>query len=229
MSLSAHFFLPSPPAPVSFAPTFSYIYTYTNAVIYLYIQHIDFPEFLRKYLQHSNPKLLPPPHTHVEATRMRPTKNQQSMFLRIVKAPVRALCRARDLYVRSMGSCASTVGYGNVGNPGGQHAPLPRSFSAVSARLDDSDDFRELLRAASMKSLGNDPLEALLKELKSAKPVSKMSKSCSVGMGRIDEEGACEFGQEGSREEVPKTAELNLYARRSRSYADAANRGKIGF
>lgn len=61
MSLSAHFFLPSPPAPVSFAPTFSYIYTYTNAVIYLYIQHIDFPEFLRKYLQHSNPKLLPPP------------------------------------------------------------------------------------------------------------------------------------------------------------------------
>lgn len=80
-----------------------------------------------------------------------------------------------------------------------------------------------------MKSLGNDPLEALLKELKSAKPVSKMSKSCSVGMGRIDEEGACEFGEEGSREEVPKTAELNLYARRSRSYADAANRGKIGF
>lgn len=149
------------------------------------------------------------------------------MFLRIVKAPIRALCRARDLYVRSMGSCASTVSYGNVGGPGGNHDALPRSFSVGSSRLEDTDDFRELLRAASMKSLGSDPLEALLKELKSDKnPASKMSKSCSVGMGRIDEEKASEFGEEGNYEEEVKPKEINLYARRSRSYADAASRGR---
>ncbi|KAK4745646.1 hypothetical protein SAY87_011958 [Trapa incisa] len=156
---------------------------------------------------------------------MRPTKSHQSMFVRFVKAPVRALSRARDFYVRSMGSCASTGGYGSAGNP------LPRSFSSAgSARLDDSDDFRELLRAASMKSLGNDPLEALLKELKSApKPTaSKMSKSCSVSMGRIDEEKACEFAEEGSHDQDPKPKEPNMYTRRSRSYAGAGNRGIIG-
>ncbi|KAK4770965.1 hypothetical protein SAY87_031497 [Trapa incisa] len=159
---------------------------------------------------------------------MRPTKSHQSLLVRIVKAPMRALGRARDFYVRSMGSCASSGGYGSAGNP------LPRSFSSAgSARLDTSDDFMELLRAASMKSLGNDPLEALLKELKSAPnakaPASKMSKSCSVGMGRIDEENASEFTEDGGHDQDPKPKELNMYARRSRSYADAGIRSKIEF
>ncbi|OWM80614.1 uncharacterized protein LOC116192404 [Punica granatum] len=157
---------------------------------------------------------------------MRPNKNHQSMFLRIIKVPVRALCRARDLYVRSMGSCAASIGHGNVGCPGGHYDALPRSFSMGSGRLDDTDDFKELLRAASMKSLGSDriDLDTLLKGSKLDKPGSTMSKSCSVGMGRIDEEKASEFGEEGSYEDSLKPAELNTYARRSRSYADAASR-----
>ncbi|KAI3409040.1 uncharacterized protein J3R85_019836 [Psidium guajava] len=129
-------------------------------------------------------------------------------------APIRALSRARDLYVRSLLSCASAVGQGHVACPGGQLEPLPRSFSVGSSRLDGDDDFRELVRAASAKGLGysEEDLDAALRQIrKDRRGVGQgarvLPKSCSVGMGRIEEEREYDVREE--RESV----------KRSRSYA----------
>ncbi|XP_030528643.1 uncharacterized protein LOC115739601 [Rhodamnia argentea] len=146
-----------------------------------------------------------------------------SLLRHFLGAPLRALSRARDLYVRSLLSCASAVGSGHVACPGGQLEPLPRSFSVGSSRLDGDDDFRELVRAASAKGgLGYsaEDLDAALRQIRKNRPAvgqgaRVLPKSCSVGMGRIEEERECDVGDEKERESV----------RRSRSYAVVDSRG----
>lgn len=135
------------------------------------------------------------------------SKQNQNIFIKIVKTPVRVLCKARDLYVRSIIKCSDGVGYGHT-SMGGQYA-LPKSFSTASTRSSsqyESEDFRELLRAASARGYGHkNELEMYLQQLKQsmATPASTESKplpkSVSVGMGfmgRIDEDTPCEFEEE---------------------------------
>ncbi|CAD5176531.1 unnamed protein product [Musa acuminata subsp. burmannicoides] len=119
-------------------------------------------------------------------------------FGRCMKAPVRALCRARDLYVRSMNSCAGRMEYGPpLGCP--HFEDLPRSYGLQSA---GDEDLRELMRAAS-RSLGTLPPPAV-------------PRSQSVAVGRIDEDKPCDFG------EVAVGADLLLP--RSRSHDPGAKR-----
>ncbi|XP_030443865.2 uncharacterized protein LOC115666240 [Syzygium oleosum] len=133
------------------------------------------------------------------ATATAQARRKASPLRHLLAAPLRALSRARDLYVRSLLSCASAVGHGYVACPGGQHAPLPRSFSACSSRSDGGgrdgdgvdDDFRELVRAASARTLGYraEDLDAVVRQIRRSRSgVRVMPKSCSVGMGRIEEE-----------------------------------------
>lgn len=125
-------------------------------------------------------------------------------FVRIISAPMRVLCRARDLYVRTLSDYADRMGSGSMGCSMGQYPPLPRSFSAASSRSDDhDDDLRELIRAASARSYGGRiDIEAILGRRDSG-AVRKLNlgsrvlpKSASVRMGRIDEEEPCEFGRD---------------------------------
>ncbi|XWS21304.1 hypothetical protein CRYUN_Cryun30bG0044200 [Craigia yunnanensis] len=122
--------------------------------------------------------------------------HSHNKFLRFITVPFRALGRARDLYVRSLTSCASRVSYGHSsGDYTGQYSGLPRSFSASSATSDDNEDLRELIRAASVRNLGNrNEIEMFLRQQLRLQLGSKgLPKSCSVGMGRIDEDKPCEF------------------------------------
>ncbi|KAK3425619.1 hypothetical protein EUGRSUZ_F02232 [Eucalyptus grandis] len=154
-------------------------------------------------------------------------RRKTSPLRHLLAAPLRALSRARDLYVRSILSCASVVGHGQVACQGGQHAPLPRSFSVGSSRLGgggggdgEDDDFRELVRAASARTIGysSEELEAVLREIRKSRPRPGpggrvLPKSCSVGMGRIEEERECDVAGEKEKEKES--------VRRSRSYAVA--------
>lgn len=149
--------------------------------------------------------------------------------MRIISAPIRVLCRARDLYVRTMSDYADRLGSGSMGCSIGQYPPLPRSFSAASSRSSDyDDDLRELIRAASSRSYGGRiDIEAILGRRDSG-AVSKLNlgsrvlpKSASVGMGRIDEDEPCEFGRD-----VAGAARLERLFPRSRSCAVARMSGE---
>ncbi|KAK8512410.1 hypothetical protein V6N13_083043 [Hibiscus sabdariffa] len=122
----------------------------------------------------------------------------KNKFVRFITIPFRALGKAKDLYVRSLTSCAASVSFGQgCGDYAGQYPGLPRSVSASSAASShDNEDLRDLIRAASVRSLGHRNevemfLQEQLKQMKAAK--GRLPKSSSVGMGRIDEDKAVEF------------------------------------
>ncbi|XP_042005627.1 uncharacterized protein LOC121754311 [Salvia splendens] len=116
---------------------------------------------------------------------------KQNQFVRIITTPYRALCKARDFYVRNMLDCANSNAIGLQSS--GQGGPaLPRSFStSSSASRDDDADYRELVRAASARTIGVNNLDAYIKQERKAKPGPPRAlppRSASVAMGRIDEE-----------------------------------------
>ncbi|KAL0911139.1 hypothetical protein M5K25_019255 [Dendrobium thyrsiflorum] len=103
---------------------------------------------------------------------------------RVIRAPLRALCHARDHYVRSMNSVANRFPYGAGGETmssaytAGVEA---RSFS--SAQLSSSEeDFRELIRVNSQS--------------RAIAASEAVRRSRSVAVGRIDEDGPCYFSGE---------------------------------
>ncbi|CAD6333261.1 unnamed protein product [Miscanthus lutarioriparius] len=100
-------------------------------------------------------------------------------------APVRALSRACDSYVRGMSACAGRMpmpegAYAGRGGlaPGTLHAA---TFSR--SRGGDEEDLNELVRALSLS-------QAAASAAATTVPV----RSRSVAVGRIDEDAPCEFG-----------------------------------
>ncbi|KAM1502524.1 hypothetical protein TB2_027027 [Malus domestica] len=132
--------------------------------------------------------------------------SKESRLTKFMKAPLRVLIKARDFYIMSMTECSGQFDYGTaMGCPGAQvPSTLPRSFSTSSTRSStaDNEDYRELTRAASARSLRNKIEFDLARkaQLPRQPPVAgvpnAMSRSRSVGIGRIDEDKACEFEEE---------------------------------
>ncbi|RLN18860.1 hypothetical protein C2845_PM02G04070 [Panicum miliaceum] len=101
---------------------------------------------------------------------------------RCARAPLRALVRARDLYVSRMASCAGGGGRGaGLGPVGLVAAPRCQSHGFYRSGAGADDDVRELIRATSRAGR--------------APGVGGVGpRSQSVAVGRIDEDRACEFG-----------------------------------
>lgn len=153
-------------------------------------------------------------------------KQSQNKFVRFITIPIRVLGKARDLYVRSLTDYAKGARYSNTrGLPAAQFTALPKSFSVVSSRSNDNEDYKELVRAASVRSMGHtnetEMLQQQLRRQSTAKVVvgSKgFPKSCSVGMGfmgRIDEEKDSDFGEDsvGSANNNNNNKPDQLYSR----------------
>ncbi|XAR51385.1 hypothetical protein NMG60_11005998 [Bertholletia excelsa] len=122
---------------------------------------------------------------------------KESRLRRYLKAPIRVLSKVRDLYVQSMIECGGRVEYCCVmGCPTAQISTLPRSFSVGSSRSNRDEDLRELMRAASTKSLGNRVETELLRRQSGLGGAKVVPRSFSVGIGRIDEDKPCEFGED---------------------------------
>ncbi|CAH8256505.1 unnamed protein product [Arabidopsis lyrata] len=169
---------------------------------------------------------------------------KQNKFLRIVTMPLKVLCKARDLYMRSITGCAARTHYSSAVDAAS--VPFPRSRSTSSAfsssassrrRSSDftfDDDYSELLRAASARSLGHkneidmiihQQLQLQQQQQRQENRVAMgavavavkggLPKSSSVGMtmARIDEEDE----EEGSLKNQKKGSDF-LYPR-SRSHA----------
>ncbi|XVF61386.1 hypothetical protein PTKIN_Ptkin08bG0125000 [Pterospermum kingtungense] len=128
--------------------------------------------------------------------------SKESKLSRYLKAPIRILIKGRDFYIKNMAKYSDGIGYATVlGCPTGQVNTLPRSFSVGSEKSGngDDDDLRELIKAASTRSLGNKVQLELLKRQQarqSPNNTSKMPRSHNVGIGRIDEEKPCDFAED---------------------------------
>ncbi|KAI0497654.1 hypothetical protein KFK09_020887 [Dendrobium nobile] len=103
---------------------------------------------------------------------------------RVIRAPLRALCHARNQYVRSMNSVANRFPYGAGGETmsfaytAGDEA---RSFSSAQISSGE-EDFRELIRVSSQS--------------RAIAASEAVWRSRSVAVGRIDEDGPCYFSGE---------------------------------
>ena len=159
---------------------------------------------------------------------MRNKGQKQNKFLRIISAPLRALGKARDFYVRSITGCSARTHYSSAASVS---TPFPRSRSSSSAAFSSSastrrttdfgidDDYSELVRAASVRSLGHtNEIDMFLHEKLQQEKLRQrgLPKSSSVGMAKIEEEDEAEEGSVN-----PKMAKKvsDLKYPRSKSYA----------
>ncbi|KAJ1399638.1 hypothetical protein SESBI_30188 [Sesbania bispinosa] len=134
-------------------------------------------------------------------------QSKGSKLMRYMKAPLRFLIKARDMYVQGMIHWSGHLNYVDaaMGCPTGQLATIPRSFSVNSATRSKAsdDDFKELIRAASLRSYGN--------RVDLGSEAMKVPRSRSVGIGRIKEDEPYDFGDDANVKP--------LICPRSRSYA----------
>ncbi|CAK8569431.1 unnamed protein product [Lathyrus sativus] len=134
--------------------------------------------------------------------------HSKNVFMRIMCCPIRALGKARDAYVRSITNCGQSMNYGSYPmDAASRFSSLSRSQSAATtssrrsssssslSRLDNNEDFAELVRAASARTLGNRmDIDLVLKQQEQQKMNKKLPKSSSVGMAKIDEDMPFDFG-----------------------------------
>ncbi|KAF3571588.1 hypothetical protein F2Q69_00060601 [Brassica cretica] len=145
-------------------------------------------------------------------------RQNKNKLLRIISTPFRAL---NKFYVRSITGCVPRTHYYSSASVSD---PFSRSRSSSSAAFSSSassrrttdfgidDDYSELVRAASVRSLGHkNEIDMLIQEkLKQG----GLPKSSSVGMARIDEEEEAEEGSVNT-----KTKKVSDLYPRSKSYA----------
>ncbi|CAI0430546.1 unnamed protein product [Linum tenue] len=121
---------------------------------------------------------------------------KQCRVKKVLQFPARLLVRARDFYVNGMSQLSDQMRCGAVSNMGcPAHmgtAALPRSFSVGSGSTNPGSDYSELIRAASVRQS-----PAAVKASSGMVNVNsggagKVSRSYSVGLGRIEEEEKCD-------------------------------------
>ncbi|KAL8232667.1 hypothetical protein R6Q57_002445 [Mikania cordata] len=129
-------------------------------------------------------------------------KNRKNLFIRIITTPYRAICKAKDLYIRSITDCANHSTYGMA--PVSHGDPLSRttSSSSFAASTTASEDLRELIRANSLARMTDLKMTpgpemtgssytkqyVMTKHSSPAWGSGRVPRSASVGMGRIDED-----------------------------------------
>ncbi|KAG2256732.1 hypothetical protein Bca52824_076026 [Brassica carinata] len=142
-------------------------------------------------------------------------RQNKNKVLRIISTPFRAL---NKFYVRSITGCVPRTHYYSSASVSDPFSRSRSSSSASSRRTTDlgiDDDYSELVRAASVRSLGHkNEIDMLIQEKQKKLKQGGLPKSSSVGMARIDEE---EEAEEGSVNTNSKKVS-DLYPR-SKSYA----------
>ncbi|KAL2318428.1 hypothetical protein Fmac_032304 [Flemingia macrophylla] len=127
---------------------------------------------------------------------MRSKGESGSVLSRIVSSPLRALGKARDMYVRSITNCGQHVSYGDPLEGAGRFSRSRSVATTTSSSSEVSDDYAELLRAASARTLVNRiDMDLVLKQQQQQQRGSDskgLPKSSSVGMAKIDEDSPYE-------------------------------------
>ncbi|XP_021859861.1 uncharacterized protein [Spinacia oleracea] len=164
------------------------------------------------------------------------SKRQENKLMKMIRMPIRALAKARDFYVKSMNNYADKACYGGAST---YADPLPRSFSTSSSirSSNTSDDYKELVRAASTSTLGNRinlSSSSVLNNhanTSTKKEFKGVPRSASVGMAKIEEDKPIDFDvNNNNNNNNNNDAGVNIVKHkfgifpRSRSYAVAATK-----
>ncbi|XP_076959950.1 uncharacterized protein LOC143636178 [Bidens hawaiensis] len=158
--------------------------------------------------------------------------NQKKLMMRIITTPYRAICKARDFYIRSITDCANHTNYGGVA-AASFGAPISRtsSTSSFGSNTAAAEDLRELIRANSTARMGNVEItradvELYVKQyMMTTKGSRRVPRSASVGMSRIDEDGPVSFADD---EDVGRKVKSDhLMFPRSRSHAVTSSHDKF--
>ncbi|CAL5332322.1 unnamed protein product [Camellia sinensis] len=135
--------------------------------------------------------------------------------MQFITIPIRALGKARDFYVRIITDYAQRVTYGSAMYI--QSGPIHKlsksynvSFSSRSSSADNYD-LRELIRVASTRRLGVDmDMDMQRQQMWRSTAAGVVPRSCSVRMGRIDEERPCESQSKPPRLVLPDELFVNI-------------------
>ncbi|XP_076946160.1 uncharacterized protein LOC143617514 [Bidens hawaiensis] len=158
--------------------------------------------------------------------------NQKKIMMRIITTPYRAICKARDFYIRSITDCANHTNYGAASFG----APISRtsSTSSFGSNTATAEDLRELIRANSTARMCNVEItradvELYVKQyMMTTKGSRRVPRSASVGMGRIDEDGPVSFADdEDVGRKVKSSRSEHLMFPRSRSHAITSSHDKF--
>ncbi|KAK8937062.1 hypothetical protein KSP39_PZI012033 [Platanthera zijinensis] len=143
-------------------------------------------------------------------------KKKKSSFSRCLNAPVSALRRLRDIYVRCLGGCAGAgAGAGSKGRGGGRTAGIAAlmsrgrnrgSFGPSNRFVSGDEDFKDLVRASSHGRAA-------------ASTAVPRSHSSVPAIGRIDEEAPSEFA--GDLNNCPRSQSSTVVPGRRRLGAAA--------
>ncbi|OIW20873.1 hypothetical protein TanjilG_24951 [Lupinus angustifolius] len=131
---------------------------------------------------------------------MKSKEHKQCLFARIIASPIKAFGKARDMYVRSVTKCGQSM-CSNVPMDGfGGYSTFPRSYSTGSStRSEENDDFAELIRVASARTMGDrigmsldmkkhQQQQQQRQKQQQQKASKGLLKSSSVGLAKIDED-----------------------------------------
>ncbi|KAK7252761.1 hypothetical protein RIF29_36949 [Crotalaria pallida] len=104
-----------------------------------------------------------------------------------MKAVTRFLGKVRDWYTDGMNKCSSHLNYLEpiAGCPVGHFSAMGAVASSSSPR---DDDLKELVRYAELNRRQKQPPASVMR--------TKAPRSCNYGLGRIDEDEPCEFGDD---------------------------------
>ncbi|GFZ18831.1 hypothetical protein Acr_27g0005700 [Actinidia rufa] len=109
--------------------------------------------------------------------------NETKLIVRCTKAAVRFLVKARDMYVEAMLGCSSVGGSIVVGCSTPQFSTLHNNFSVNSLKSCNDQDVRAVQ-------------ELIPRQQSQTLDTTVVPRSQNMGMGRIDEEKSCEFGDD---------------------------------
>ncbi|KAK9069491.1 hypothetical protein SSX86_011395 [Deinandra increscens subsp. villosa] len=128
----------------------------------------------------------------------RSSQSKPILIVRIIKTPIRALCRAKDIYIKGMNNFSTTytrpmMTYEDANRITKQ---LPRSLSTTVLSNNRSEDQFEVDLTSSEISMAD--IRRYIRQnpnyqLRSYASRKGVLRSCSVGMGRIDEDRASSF------------------------------------
>lgn len=126
-------------------------------------------------------------HRQTKDTAMANNKKTKIICM-CLKAPFTLLAVVRDLYVRSITNCSGRGGYGSTPRFNGLQKSPSLSSSRLSTTKSYNEDFSELVRAASTRTLVESNIERFI--INGRKSPAKFV----IGIETIDEEKPCEFG-----------------------------------
>ncbi|WOL03079.1 hypothetical protein Cni_G11799 [Canna indica] len=130
----------------------------------------------------------------------------ESKLSQYIKAPVRALRHARDLYESSMAGIAGKGQRGPIMSAPRSHGFGRHSRSNSSSGSSSEDELNELIRAACKSKMRSLPIKS--------EDGAAVPRSHSVATMRIDEDKPCSFDDDLKVELGPRSKSYDVAAKR---------------